>query len=288
MVIVCWYRMTTTVKTIYGSDMRRFTITDEATSLVGAFTTLHKTIGDTYGLPAAGFALSFVDDEGDTCYMGSDTEMVEAVRFANKNASRTLKLIVTLKEVAAAAAPSVVVATPVTQTQPIDTNTTTTGEPLVAPPVGNITPVFPGKTETRSTLHIHALIFAFGLAGRNCDSCGAKPIATAYQCKKCNYDLCADCYDRTRSDYAELAAVVTFTPEPSFVAEQPLPVKRAPSASKPSPAVPVSPPSGFGDAAGARVKSTQHSCLLTYAIAVSKRNCDGWYVSYSYHCHIDI
>lgn len=171
----CHRIMTTTIKTINGSDMRRFTVTDEATAAAGAFASLQRTISDAYGLPASStgvpFSLSFVDDEGDTCYMGSDTEMVEAVRFAAKNASRTLKLIVTPIVPKEAAPTPAVMATPVPSTTSDTVPATTNGDPsLVTPPVGNIAPVFPGKAETRSKLHAHhALTFAYGLSNRYCD-----------------------------------------------------------------------------------------------------------------------
>jgi hypothetical protein len=135
------------------------------------------------------FSLSFVDDEGDTCYMGSDTEMKEAIRFANKpGGTRTLKLIVTVttpKEPAPTPTPVVATST-VATTLPDTPNTTSGPEPLVVPSVGNITPVFP---EIKSKLHPHQLVFAFGLSGRHCDGCSARPIATAYQCKRCNYGM---------------------------------------------------------------------------------------------------
>lgn len=35
-----------------------------------------------------------------------------------------------------------------------------------------------------------------GLSGHHCDGCRTTSLTVSYQCKECNYDLCAACYDR--------------------------------------------------------------------------------------------
>jgi uncharacterized protein affecting Mg2+/Co2+ transport len=82
---------TITVKTQFNEDIRRFSVEDNEK----LFASLNTQIAASYDLKAP-FTLSFVDDEGDTCVIGGQEEMKEAVRFAKKH---VLKLFVTMKQV---------------------------------------------------------------------------------------------------------------------------------------------------------------------------------------------
>jgi uncharacterized protein affecting Mg2+/Co2+ transport len=83
-----------TVKSVLDGDIRRFTI-EETDKL---FANLNSQISESYGLKTP-FSLAFVDDEGDTCVIGGEEEIKEAVRFCAKHGSSVLKLFVTPKEV---------------------------------------------------------------------------------------------------------------------------------------------------------------------------------------------
>jgi hypothetical protein len=84
---------TFTVKTVFNNLVRRFTLREASYDL------LRSTVSRMYDDLKPGFSVKYVDAEGDTCTIGSDVELVEALAAA-KESNTTLKLFINGESVA--------------------------------------------------------------------------------------------------------------------------------------------------------------------------------------------
>eukprot|EP00696_Hemimastix_kukwesjijk_P014435 gnl/Hemi2/28436_TR9406_c0_g4_i2.p1 gnl/Hemi2/28436_TR9406_c0_g4~~gnl/Hemi2/28436_TR9406_c0_g4_i2.p1 ORF type:complete len:557 (+),score=183.53 gnl/Hemi2/28436_TR9406_c0_g4_i2:115-1671(+) len=113
-------------KAVCGGEVRRFSLPAVAAPHSGLFAALCGTVSSLFNLPALGFGVGYLDEEGDLVSLASDVELVECLRLLHRSAS-VLRFTITPCATAKAATLAVSsLAAPCPASQPEASTATTT------------------------------------------------------------------------------------------------------------------------------------------------------------------